>query len=137
MQEKIKKFENLEKKIEEIPKQKPKKININEILEKMNKDKNQHNRGLSFGVEGFYSNNIIKEKLAKLNSTIKEEKKEKFIPKKIDMKKHSELMKLSLKTSNNSKEVNEIKKFNIEEFMNKMKEEETIKTHNEEFFFFF
>ena len=138
MKERISAFEKTEKKTEEIPKYIPKKININEILGKMklNEEQNQHNRRLSFGIEGFYSNCNIKERLSKLNSTIneeKDEKKENFVPKKIDMRRHSEIMRMSLKTTNIPKEVTEIKKFNIEELMNNMIKENNIKFKHEEF----
>ena len=115
MEETIKISEKREKKIEETPKNIPK-----------TNEKNQLNRRASFKVEGFYSRNIIKERLAKLNSTTKEEKEEKkqFIPKKIDMRRHSEIMRMSLKTTNVQKKDNEIKKFNINEYMEKMKNEE-------------
>ena len=128
-----------EKKVEEKIKNVPKKFNINDFLGKMNKESKERDkkyRRLSFRVEGYYSNNIIKERLAKLNAPQKEEKEEtveKNIPKKIDMRRHSEIMRMSLKPTNIPKEVKEIQKFNIEEFMKKMKEEETIKYHHEEF----
>ena len=113
MQERIKAFEKKsEKKVEENIKNVPKKFNINELLGKMNKERDEKDRRLSVRVEGYLSNNTIKERLAQLNAPKKEEKEEKEeknIPKKIDMRRHSEIMRMSLKPTNIPKEVKEIK----------------------------
>ena len=127
MKEKLKIFENPKNNTEEKPKYIPKKKNINAFLEQMEKDRlEKDKKRLSLRGEAMFGQNI-KAKLLQFNSTIptiKEEKEEKKIPKKIDMKRHSEIMRESIKGLNVTKESKEIKKFNIEEHMNKMKEEE-------------
>ena len=80
--------------------------------------------------EIIYGSNV-KDNLLKFNtqSIIDDSKKEtekKVIPKKIDTEKHLQKMKESVKIAD-PKEKKEIKKLKLEEYMNKMKEDEILR----------
>ena len=127
------------KKKEEKPKIIPKKLNINEINQKMEKEKEirEKNKYKNFQEEIIKSKDF-NNKLSKFNSSSKEEEEKndknenenKITPKKIDMKEYEEKRRASIKVI--KKEVQEIKKFDINKHMDKMVSDQTIRNSQDE-----
>ena len=117
------------KKKEEKPKIIPKKLNINEINQKMEKEKEIREKNKYKNIqEEIIKSKDFNNKLSKFNSSSKEEEEKndinenenKITPKKIDMKEYEEKRRASIKVI--KKEVQEIKKFDINKYIEKMKD---------------
>ena len=120
---------NFKIKEEEKPKIIPKKLNINEINQKMEKEKEIREKNKYKNIqEEIIKSKDFNNKLSKFNSSSKEEEEKndknenenKITPKKIDMKEYEEKRRASIKVI--KKEVQEIKKFDINKYIEKMKD---------------
>ena len=124
---------------EEKPKIIPKKLNINEINQKMEKEKEIREKNKYKNIqEEIIKSKDFNNKLSKFNSSSKEEEEKndknenenKITPKKIDMKEYEEKRRASIKVI--KKEVQEIKKFDINKHMDKMVSDQTIRNSQDE-----
>ena len=129
----------IKKKEEEKPKIIPKKLNINEINQKMEKEKEIREKNKYKNIqEEIIKSKDFNNKLSKFNSSSKEEEEKndknenenKITPKKIDMKEYEEKRRASIKVI--KKEVQEIKKFDINKHMDKMVSDQTIRNSQDE-----
>ena len=130
---------NFKIKEEEKPKIIPKKLNINEINQKMEKEKEIREKNKYKNIqEEIIKSKDFNNKLSKFNSSSKEEEEKndknenenKITPKKIDMKEYEEKRRASIKVI--KKEVQEIKKFDINKHMDKMVSDQTIRNSQDE-----
>ena len=124
MKDRIKMFEKSEKTKEEKPKNTVKKLDINSFMKKMN-DENKKMvavRRISLKDEIIFDPKV-REKLLNLSSTKEEKKDVKIAPKKIDMEKHNELMRESLKSTKKGQDEslkNPPKKISMEDYLKKL-----------------
>ena len=111
---------------EEKPKVIPKKLDKSRFEMKKDKEEviNNYSRRMTVAIPSIN----LKDKLSIFNSSSKgnndkkKKEEEKIKPKKLDMKRHSKILEENLKIHDISKEIKEIKKFDLNEHMNKMNE---------------
>ena len=129
---------NEDKTKEEKPKEIPKKLDIDAMKQRLeiDEDVTLKKRRNTVQTEVIYGSNV-KDNLSKFNSPSneddsKKETEKKLIPKKIDTEKHLQMMKENAKIPGVPKDKKEIKKLKLEEYMNKMKEDEILRKAQEE-----